>query len=108
MQPRARYFAGQASATNEDGSINSASNPASRGSVITLYGTGQGVAGLPVSVTIGGLLADVLYAGATPAYPGMLQINARVPAGYILPGTFSVVVTVGQASSQPGVTIAVD
>jgi uncharacterized protein (TIGR03437 family) len=98
---------GQAAAANEDGTLNSTSKPASRGSVVTLYGTGQGVAGLPVSAAIGGLLADVLYAGPAPGYPGMLQINARVPAGYVLPGNFSVTVTVGQASSQAGVTIAV-
>jgi uncharacterized protein (TIGR03437 family) len=33
---------GQATAVNEDGRANSASNPASRGSLVTLYGTGQG------------------------------------------------------------------
>jgi uncharacterized protein (TIGR03437 family) len=98
---------GQASAANEDGTVNSPSNPAPRGSIVTLYGTGQGVSGLPVSVSIGGLSADVLYAGPAPAYAGMLQIDARVPAGYTTPGNLSVVVTVGQATSQPGVTIAV-
>jgi uncharacterized protein (TIGR03437 family) len=98
---------GQAAAINEGGTLNSAFNPAARGSVVTLYGTGQGIAGLPVSTAIGGLSADVLYAGPAPGYPGMLQINVRAPAGYVLPGNFSVAVTVGQASSQPGVTIAV-
>jgi uncharacterized protein (TIGR03437 family) len=33
---------GQAAASNQDGSINSAANPAAIGSTITLYGTGQG------------------------------------------------------------------
>jgi uncharacterized protein (TIGR03437 family) len=98
---------GQAAATNEDGTVNSVSNPASRGSIITLYGTGQGVGGLPVSVSIGGIPAEVLYAGSAPAYPGMLQIDTRPPAGYTPPGNSSVVVTVGSASSQPGLTIAV-
>ena len=98
---------GQASAANEDGTVNSVSNPAPRGSIVTLYGTGQGVSGLPVSVSMGGLPADVLYAGPDPAYAGVLQIDARVPAGYIIPGNLSVAVTIGQASSQAGVTIAV-
>jgi uncharacterized protein (TIGR03437 family) len=98
---------GQASAANEDGTVNSSSNPAARGSIVTLYGTGEGVSGLPVSVSIGGLAADILYAGAAPAYAGMLQIDARVPAGYTTPGSLSVAVTVGQASSQAGVTITV-
>ena len=39
---------GQASAVNQDGTLNSPSNPAPRGSIVSLYGTGQGVAGLPV------------------------------------------------------------
>ncbi len=54
---------GQAAATNVDGSINSSVSPASRGSIISLYGTGEGVGGLPVSVTIGGIGSEVLYAG---------------------------------------------
>jgi uncharacterized protein (TIGR03437 family) len=33
---------GQAAALNQDGRVNSASNPAAKGSVIVLYGTGQG------------------------------------------------------------------
>ena len=99
---------GQALAANEDGSLNSAANPVPRGSVIVLYGTGEGVSGLPVSVRIGGYPAEVLYAGPTAGYPGLLQINARVPAGYIAPGNLSVVITVGQISSQPGITIQVN
>jgi len=33
---------GQAVAVDQDGSINSASNPAARGSVVVLYATGEG------------------------------------------------------------------
>jgi uncharacterized protein (TIGR03437 family) len=39
---------GQAAAVNQDGRVNSSSNPAARGSVITLYGTGQGQVSPPV------------------------------------------------------------
>lgn len=98
---------GQAAAANEDGSLNSTANPAPRGSVVTLYGTGEGVSGLPISVRLGDYLAEVLYAGPVDGYPGLLQVNARVPAGYIVPGNMSVIITVGQAFSQAGVTIAV-
>jgi uncharacterized protein (TIGR03437 family) len=98
---------GQASAVNEDGMLNSADHPVARGSWISLYGTGQGVAGLPVSVRIGGYAAEVLYAGEVAGYPGLFQINVRVPAGYMAPGILSVVVTVGQSESPAGVTIAV-
>jgi uncharacterized protein (TIGR03437 family) len=99
---------GHASANNQDGTINSAANPAPRGSVIALYGTGEGVSGAPVSAQIGGFLAEVLYAGPVAGFPGLLQVNATIPAGYIAPGNLSVTITVGQASSQPGVTIAVN
>jgi len=99
---------GQAAAVNEDGILNSAEHPVSRGSWISLYGTGEGIAGLPVSVRIGGYTAEVLYSGAVAGYPGLFQINVRVPAGYMAPGILSVVLTVGDAASQPGVTISVE
>jgi uncharacterized protein (TIGR03437 family) len=99
---------GQAAASNADGSINSTANPSARGSVIALYGTGEGVTGLPASVTIGGYAAEVLYQGEVTGYPGLFQINVRVPAGYVPPGNLSVLVTIGQASTQPGVTVAIN
>jgi uncharacterized protein (TIGR03437 family) len=92
---------------NEDGTLNSAEHPVPRGSWISFYGTGEGIAGLPVAVRIGGYAAEVLYAGAVEGYPGLFQVNARVPAGYVAPGILSVTVTVGQAESPPGVTIVV-
>jgi uncharacterized protein (TIGR03437 family) len=50
----------------------------------------------------------VLYAGAVEGYPGLFQINARVPAGYMAAGIQSVIVTVGPAASPAGVTISVN
>jgi uncharacterized protein (TIGR03437 family) len=99
---------GQAAAVNQDGVLNSAEHPVSRGSWISLYGTGEGVAGLPVSVRIGGYAAEVVYSGAVAGYPGLFQINVRVPAGYVAPGILNVVWMVGDAASQPDVTIAVE
>ena len=99
---------GQAMANNQDGTINSSANPAARGSVVAFYGTGQGVAGLPVTATIGGYAADVLYAGPVAGYPGLFQINVSIPAGYLAPGDLNVVVSVGSAASQPGVLIAIN
>jgi uncharacterized protein (TIGR03437 family) len=96
------------SVSNQDGTLNSASNPAPRGSVIVLYGTGEGVTGLPVALNIGGYAAEILYSGGVVGYPGLLQINARVPAGYVSPGILNVTVLVGQTPSQSGVSIAVN
>ncbi len=90
-----------ASVINENGTINSAANPAARGSILVFFGTGEGVSGAPVSLTIGGVSAEILYAGPVLGYPGLLQINARAPAGYVAPGTMEAVVTVGGISSLP-------
>jgi len=98
---------GQAAALNQDGSVNSASNPAARESVIVLYASGQGQDLSAVSLTIGGYSAALAYAGAAPGFPGLMQINAQIPGGFLPPGILPVVLSVGTAASQNGVTIAV-
>jgi len=116
---------GQAAILNQDNTVNSASNPAPRGSIVMLFATGEGqtdppgVDGkpaadplpkplLPVSVTIGGLSAHVLYAGGAPGLiAGVLQVNARIPESVATGAAVSVSLTVGQATSQAGVTLAV-
>ena len=99
---------GQAAANNQDGSINSASDAAPRASVISLYGTGLGISGDAVAVTLDGYSAQVLYAGPVADYPGLFQINAQVPSGYLPTGDLSVVVTEGASPSQAGVKVWVD
>ena len=49
---------------------------------------------LPVSITIGGTTATLLYAGEAPGLVGMLQVNAMVPAG-TASGGVNAVLTVG-------------
>jgi uncharacterized protein (TIGR03437 family) len=98
---------GQAAAVNQDGTLNSASNPAARGSIVSFYATGQGQAAGAVSLKIGLYPAQLLYAGPAPGFPGLMQINAQVPAGFLPPGIQPVVLAVGSATSQAGVTIAV-
>jgi uncharacterized protein (TIGR03437 family) len=98
---------GQAAAVNEDGTLNSALNPATRGSIVSLYGTGQGQDAGAVNLKIGQYTAELLYAGPAPGFPGLMQINARVPGGFLSPGVQPVVLSVGNAVSQNGVTIAV-
>ena len=61
----------------------------------------------PVTVTIGGLAADVLYAGAAPGQvAGMLQMNVKAPES-VLTGDAEVIVSAGNARSQTGLTVAV-
>jgi uncharacterized protein (TIGR03437 family) len=116
---------GQGAIVNQDGTVNSAANPAPRGSVVSIYATGEGqtsppgVTGsvtqldlkkpvLPVTVTIGGIGATVQYAGsAASVVAGLLQVNAVVPQGVSPGAAVPVVVNVGTTPSQPGVTMAV-
>ena len=104
---------------NSDGTLNSPSNPAKVGGFITIYGTGGGVTNplgitgglwpitaslatltLPVSVSIGGTNAIVLYAGSAPTLEsGYFQINVSLPSGPQASSAVNLVVTVGDSSS---------
>ncbi len=110
---------------NQDLTLNSASNPVPTGSIVVLFATGEGQTDppgqdgalallilpqprLPVSVSIGGIPADVLYAGAAPYFvAGLLQVNARIPSGVAAGSAVPVLLTIGNATSQAGVTLAV-
>ncbi len=116
---------GQAAALNSDGTLNGKTNPAARGTFVTLFGSGFGewnqlvpdgaVIGstppstkTPVSVTIGGSDAKVLYAGGAPGLVnGVVAVVAVIPNDVAAGDAVSVVVTVGDKSSPAGVTIAV-
>ncbi len=115
---------GQAAAFNSDNSVNSSSNPAKAGGVVTLFITGAGatnppsqdgtIASVPlpqptaqVTVAIGGKSATVQYAGGSPGtVDGILQVNAVIPSGLPI-GAASVIVQVGGAASQGNVTVSV-
>ncbi len=95
---------GTAAAINQDGSVNSRSNPAPRDSIVSIWATGLG-ASSPIgaiqtaasddcqiycvvglyqqgNVTLGPIVsyANVVYAGAAPGLPsGITQINFEIP-----------------------------
>ena len=116
--------AGLGAILNQDNALNTVARPAAKGSIVVLYATGEGqttpdgsngrIAAtvfpkptLPVSVQVGGVDAEVLYAGAAPGQvAGLMQVNVRVPEG-IASGLMPIVVSVGGNTSQPGVVLAV-
>ena len=116
---------GQGAILNQDGSINSIAHPAARGTIVSLFGTGEGLESPqlsngalvistpfpapvnPVTATIGGQPAQVLYAGAAPLLPtGVFQINVRIPDGASA-GNVPASVSIGSGVTTRQVTIAV-
>ena len=103
-----------------------AANPARSGEMLTLFASGLGptrpgvdpgqpftadppqVVNSPLDVIVNGRPAEVLYAGSAPGQvAGVLQVNVRVPDGVASGAEVPVVLTVGNASSRPDVTMAV-
>jgi uncharacterized protein (TIGR03437 family) len=93
---------GQAEALNQNGSLNSAANPAVAGSTVTLFATGI-AAGSILSVTIQGVSAAVQSVSTTP---GVAQISVQIPTG-LTPGAAPVALQSAGVTSPPGVTIAI-
>jgi hypothetical protein len=118
--------AGPAAIVNQDDVINTPQLAAVPGSIILLFATGEGQTNPPgvtgqinnsstlpapvlaASLTIGGKDAHLYYAGAAPGFvAGAMQINAEVPLD-VTPGpNVPVQLKIGNAVSQPNVTMAV-
>jgi uncharacterized protein (TIGR03437 family) len=104
--------------------LDTATTPASAGDALVIYCSGLGAvtpavaAGAaapgsplartsdPVTVTIGGQAAQVFFAGLTPGYAGLYQVNVYVPSGVAAGTDVPVVVSVAGAASAP-VTVAI-
>jgi len=114
------YTTQLASVLNADGTLNSPTNPAKRGTVVTFFGTGggptkpAGVDGrlwpvkplanlmLPVSVQIDYMNAEVSYSGSAPGLiSGVFQVNVKIPDLLSPPPTVPIVITVNGVASQP-------
>jgi uncharacterized protein (TIGR03437 family) len=105
-----------------DNTLVSAAKPATAGEEVVIYATGLGptspsfatgtaanqvnTTAMPVSVTIGGKNATVMYSGLTQGLVGLYQVNAIVPSGTT--GSQPVAITVGTVfSSRAGVTMSI-
>ncbi len=128
---------GQAAALNQDGTLNSPSNPAHKGEVMTFYVTGLGAFDAPVEdgsvigaappfprtvepfqiyvqapFGSGAAGMPVEYAGAAPGFvAGLVQINARVPEAASTGDAVLVRIVMDAPNferSQDGLTIAVE
>jgi len=61
--------------------------PAVAGEILSMYTSGLSEGSvIPPQVSIGGSLAQILYFGDAPGWPGFFQVNFRVPNG-IAPGS---------------------
>jgi uncharacterized protein (TIGR03437 family) len=113
---------GNAAVINQDGQVNSPSQPAATGSVIAAYVTGLGAATPPVgtgvaapkdnlsivtgdvSATIGSTPASVQFAGLAPGFAGLYQVNIQVPQ--MSPGQYPLQISVnGIASNAAPVSV---
>jgi uncharacterized protein (TIGR03437 family) len=113
---------GPVAALNQDGSINSETNPAAPGSVVVLYGSGAGVLkksfpdgqilggelvepAAPVFVRFDKLPGQVIYAGTAPTLVnGAMQVNVIVP-NEAPAGEVPVQLLAGRYASPSGTTI---
>jgi uncharacterized protein (TIGR03437 family) len=113
--------AGDGVILHADNTLVTVAAPATPGEEIVIYATGLGptspsfatgtaanqvnTTAMPVTVTIGGQNATVMYSGLTQGLVGLYQVNAIVPSG--INGSQPLTITVGTTfSSRAGVTIS--
>ncbi len=117
---------GPAAILNQDSTLNTPVSPARPGHVISIFASGAGTMDppaadgaisqgteqrpiFPVSVRIGGLDAEVLYAGSAPGLiAGVLQVNCKIPADVVVGPAVEIVLTVGDVPSPAGTTLSIE
>jgi len=85
----------QGAVLNQDYSLNTPSNPISRGETLLVYATGLGatvkqgaysVTSSTVTAVVNGVQIPVSFAGLAPEYIGLYQVNVPIPTS-IPPGS---------------------
>ncbi len=80
--------------THSNGSLVTAASPAAKGETVVVYAAGlgavtpaavdgvpsSGTTANPVAVAIAGQVGKVIFAGLSPSFPGLYQVNVTVPA----------------------------
>jgi uncharacterized protein (TIGR03437 family) len=102
---------------NEDYTVNNTDNPAKAASYVVAYLTGMGRPDNPVAtgngagsdplsrprtsvaVTIGSQPAEVVFAGLSPGFVGLTQVNLKIPN--LAAGDYPLVVMVNGEKSNP-------
>jgi large repetitive protein len=115
------YGKNQGIIVNTSNAFANSTNPVHVGDFIVIYCTGLGEvsppvpAGTvtpvnvtqysttvnPVTLSIGGINAPVVFAGLTPGSTGLYQVNAAIPAGVVPGDSVPVVLTAAHQSSAP-------
>jgi len=105
--------------THADYSLVGNTAPAADNEVVIAFVTGLGQTETPgttgaaatasravaaVTATVGGRAAEVQWAGTSPGYAGLYQVNFVIPAG-LAAGDHDVILTAGGRSSRAGVTV---
>jgi uncharacterized protein (TIGR03437 family) len=116
---------GQGAILNQNMSVNSFLNPAMRGSIVSLYATGLGEltgdaetgalvgdelprVSQPIRVYVGGVIAELLYAGGSPGLVNSVtQLNVRIPPNARSGTAVPISVAAGDEVSNGLVTLAI-
>ena len=100
-----------------DYSVSGPSNPATRGSTVTMFLTGLGPTSPPVPtgqlgpvplaytayepvVQLGGIIAPVLFSGIAPGFVGLDQVNFTIPSTVPVGSVVTIYVTVNGVISK--------
>jgi len=104
--------------THANGSVVTPDNPALPGEVLVAYLNGAAIDPQPADgepaladplsltkepalVTVGGVEAETLFSGATPAFVGLIQVNFRMPEALPAGGVLELGIAFGEQSTTP-------